>query len=488
MYGNILLGCINFVCAFLLLLSTICRTSSFQQGFAIPSKIVKGHPHCYNTQRQIVLHSTREITIDRGYGYFTSPFKLASSPYWMDDYMEENDFDVDISYLPLDVYNLPPTTEHILQRVTKTYIESDVNDGDGQDEVKLFDVLETIDLEYKYATVPLTIGSESIFSETRHPKQEKSRHIVSKVLSFAALHRLPAEVAIFLFGELASVDEDERKPEGMDSNTAEEIRHLLIPFHKHGWNSITFSQGLSLRIKRNFVTSRINRYSPWPRKSVFTRSQDAIDAEEALQEAKRVQPPMKLVRQQVTVEEIDEMAFELNVQSELSQQTSIKDMLTFFPNRNNVGNRLIRMITKQKDMIRTAGRAGLISYGILTFVWYTCVILWQWHRLSVEGQNISLVQGKIDALRRSLQKFSKVFISTYFHPRLTKLKRLTLAVALSPVGNRALEWTQKRFKISADQAMGAISSILVASSLGIWIIMILGDVTFSQSSLGTFAM
>ena len=167
-------------------------------------------------------------------------------------------------------------------------------------------------------------------------------------------------------------------------------------------------------------------------------------------------------------------------------------MLTFFPNKkvkSLLVKRLLRSTARQRARIYAAGRAGFIAYGLFTFAWYTCSLIWQWNRLqSIESQSIYLLQGKLDAIQRSLQKFSKVFISTYFNPRLTKLHRLVLTLVCAPLGGKALEVTQKRLKISADKAVGVISSLLVVLSIGVWTLIILSDATFSRSIVGTFAM
>lgn len=475
----------------LILLSMARRTSSFHQGLGATRTFLKLNPEqrCeYYYPSRLVLQSTRAITTDQGYGYLKAPIKFASSPFWMDEFLEYNDsHNTDISYLPFHIVaNLPIGTENILRKATKTFIESDTKRG--QNDLKLADVLDSIDSEYKYDQVSYTLGNESVSFESRRngsisiDAKSTARIVMSKVLSFAILHRLPAEIALFLFGDLTN-------EKGMDFETKKEICTLLETFQMHGWDSVLFPQGLSLRMKRNYIVSRRSRYNPLPRKSLFTRNQDAMDAMEALNEANAVQPPLKLIRNQITPEEITQIENELNIQSELSQRSSIKDKLTFFPNKNRLlKNRLLRTLSKQTIKIRALGRAGFVSYGLLMFILYTCSIIWQWHLFSMQGHNINFVQGKVDAVQRSLYKFSKVFISTYFNPQLTKLHRFSLTVLLVPFGNRILARTQKKLKISADQAVGVISSILLVLSMGIWGLIILGDAAFSRSSIGTFTM
>ncbi len=81
-----------------------------------------------------------------------------------------------------------------------------------------------------------------------------------------------------------------------------------------------------------------------------------------------------------------------------------------------------------------------------------------------------------------------MLVSVYVGSQITKLGRISLAVALAPAGDRLLKLTKSRLKVSSDKAFGILSSILIGLCLGIWVIIILGDATFSKNSLGTFAM
>ena len=81
-----------------------------------------------------------------------------------------------------------------------------------------------------------------------------------------------------------------------------------------------------------------------------------------------------------------------------------------------------------------------------------------------------------------------VLFSVYIGSQLSKLPRLSLAILLAPLGDRILQYTAKRLKISADEAMGVLTSLLVSLCVGIWAVIIISDATFSKTSLGTFAM
>lgn len=479
MFHNYIIA-FNIASYFIIILdiSAIKKTTSFQLGTRASSKLLTGQEWIRSYH---VVQSTRDVIADiggRGFGYFTSPIRFASSPFWMDDYLEDDDVsNTDISYLKfVNLQDLPMGSEMVLRKVTKAYIESDVKRV--QSDLKLSDVLDTIDSEYKYTRIPYKVGNNTISFESKADSQSFARTIVSKVLSFAALYRLPETIVVFLFGGLV----DEKR---IDDETKQEIINLLEAFQKVGWNSVEFTHGLSVRIKRDYIVSRRKRFYPLPRKNIFTRSYDVLAAAEALDQAKLVHPPLKLIRKQAFVEEINRME---NIQSELSQRSSLKDMvLTFFPNKDKQLNRFLRATTKQTLKMRSVVRAGFISYCLLSFIWYTCSIFWQWYRFP-ESQGVFLVQGKLGALRRSMHKFSKIFVSTYFNPQLTKLYRFIISVLLAPFGNKALEWTQNKLKINADQAVGVISSLVVILSMGLWVLIIISDATFSKASMGTFAM
>jgi len=504
-------GLVSVSFTFISFLWTLERTSSFQHQTTKfhdcllkrqyqPSKeftcsqMIRGDQFY---RPKVQLHSSRDV-FDRWHSYYNyahssynSPVSLSSSPFWLNEFMENDEENTDISYLPLNVYDLPPATERLLRRITKLYIESDV--VKNKEYVKVAEVLKVIDAEYKYFSVPIDIGNETVNFDTKrqkdekHNDQEEAMHLFSKILSFAALHRLPVHITILLFEELIMTNTN--KIENLNIKGANEIRNLLVSFQKGGWGTVNFYNGLSLRVKRDYIFSKRDRYIPWPRKSLFTRSRDAIEAEQALLEAEKVKLPRKLVQKEVMVEEINQIANELNVRSELSLRRSIKDVLTFFPKQNNrAWSRLNRVLGKHATKLRAAGRAGLISYGILNFIWYTFIIMWQWHRLKIDNQNFQVVQVKIHAIRWSLRKFSKALMSAHFGSQVTKMLRMSLAVILAPVGHKALLWTQKKLRVNPDEAVGVISSIILVLTFATWSIIILGDAAFSKSSLGTFAM
>ena len=84
--------------------------------------------------------------------------------------------------------------------------------------------------------------------------------------------------------------------------------------------------------------------------------------------------------------------------------------------------------------------------------------------------------------------FSNVLVSAYIGSQITKIPRLSLAVALAPIGDKVLNYTKQRLKVSSDKATGILTTVLIGLCLATWALIILGDATFSRTSIGTFAM
>jgi len=387
----------------LLIIGAIPRASSFQPSILSSlssssslSRICDPLRHRrsqhYTRSRLPVLNATNSFTSRN------SP-SLLSSSLWSNEYDDDDDGDlsrIDISFLPINSFILPPKTDNLLRKVTKAYIESSIKDKAV--DIDILDVLQIIESEYKTNEVPFSIG-KSMYGDNvgqQHETEVMAQQLFSKVISFAALYRLPKDVATMLFGRL--------KPSAdMNVDVINEMERLIKGFDEEAWVGVRFPQGLSIRLKREYMLSNRERYSLIPRSSIFTRSYDSFEASEATRKAALTRPPSKLVQKQEIVAEIDEIART----SELSQadDSLFKELLTFFPRQNGWLKRLGRATSKQTQRLRAAGRAGLISYGFLNFMWYTFAIIWRWTHLNIEP-SVVLVEGKAQALRISLRKFA----------------------------------------------------------------------------------
>lgn len=468
-----------YILASTILVNSFDVIISFQQCLGSRSLRI-GSEDCIIHYSKILLESSRSgaaENFESGNGYFSSPFErnIIWMSYFSDDFSDGSEkVEGDLAYLPLNVLEIPAGTESILLQATDSYIRSELDD-EIQDEMKIDNVLQTIDAEFKYTPHSVILGKEPLTIDRRtkllDAKSEASQ-IVSKILSFAALHRLPVEIATRLFSDLL-------EPNFQQSltfpDTSKEILSLLQTFEKGGWKIVEFPQGLTLRIKRDYIASRRSQFRPWPRKSLLTRSRDINEAREALREAKKVTPPPKLRPKKISMKEMDEFINQFNVKSELSlRQNSVKDLLTFFPSRerlwSSVGNgkvqQIMRVITRHKSQLLSAGRAGFVAYAMIAFSMYTISMILKW-RLTAGIETHNLVQGNI--IQTSIHKFVRLFASTYFStPKLSKFHRFVISCLLAPVGNKSLLMIQRKLKITANQAVGLISSILIGMSMGLW--------------------
>jgi len=313
------------------------------------------HPHLPSTinikSNDVGKTSMESLNVLRSHRMFSADVFLSSYSPWQGNYPHEEQVmgdqvdDVDLSYLPIDFFDLPPKTEDLLRRVTHTYVMGDVR-KDLPSKITVNDVLHTIDAEYRYNAVPLSIGDISLAVKERQTddtdgKEFNAQEYAAKVLSFAAMHCLPAEVTKFLFAIKMSIGETEIGY-GPAKKTLESIR---LSLQSDGWKSVSFPYGLSLRMKRDFIFSKRVKYNPIPRKSLLTRKRDIAKANRFIKVAAIVKPPSRVVNTANMLSVIDKNMLavmdeipEPSVKSRmsLSQDWSLKGMQTFFPRQKRL--------------------------------------------------------------------------------------------------------------------------------------------------------
>ena len=366
-------------------------------------------------------------------------------------FLEESNLDDDdedlLEYLPSGGADLTPKTRELLQRVTSEY----VNGGDPM--VQAGDVLDVIGAEYKSRDVSVIVGDE-IFDFTASGEVDDAD--VARILSFAAYHRLPRDVALLLFGP--SDDEDQ-----VDSFAR--CRNALA---RGGWKEVRFPRGLAIRPRRKFVKSTRKRYMPMPWNWTTSRKDTVRIAEVAVNEAMYVQaPPRRLMSREEFLASIDkELA---STEPTESRPFPFREARQFFPRQNLKLKRLRKVLKKQTALMKDAGLAGLISYVTLSFAWYTCAIFVQWRHTS------PTVEITSRALGTAMRRFGKVLVAAYIGSQLTRMLRLKMALVLAPFGNRALRLTQKKLRISETKAFALLSGVVVGTCLAVWSIIVLGD-------------
>jgi len=446
-------------------MNAFCGTGFVFQSLIRSRQILSGRNPCDQKGARLHFTSLNSTSTRTSFLYSTRSIPpVLFNSLWSRDYYEEQE--QDISYLPINLLEVPFKAEIILRKATKAYVESDVRDSIK--DITITEVLDIINSNYKWEAVPFAVSKRNYdFTEKQSDSVAKASRIFSKILSFAALHRLPKDVAQILFGELANSSE-------LESDVSMDLQQMVTAFEEEeSWDSVVFPRGLSLRINREHLQSKLQKYSPIPRTSLITRKSSALNASKALSEAAITSPPKKLVKKQ----EIEAIAKELDTKSEFADEDdplTQDELLTFFPRENKMLARLRRLSSTQAYRLQDTGRAGVLSYGILNFLWYTLAIIWRWQKLSA-GPNAALVEGKIQAINLSLRKFGNVLATAYVGSQLTKLPRLSLAVALAPLSDKLLRRAEKRLKVSTDKALSILTAFLVTLCIGIWGIIILSD-------------
>uniref|UniRef100_A0A7S2UPK7 Uncharacterized protein n=1 Tax=Attheya septentrionalis TaxID=420275 RepID=A0A7S2UPK7_9STRA len=397
---------------------------------------------------------------------------------FFDSYDEEDQEEKDLidclSYLPSGGLNLPPKSRDLLARATMQYLRKSTNNGQSSSadgDVKLSEVLSIIDEEFKFYNVPFSVGDPSHGADRKSKDKDdlKAAEISRKIFAFSAFYRLPREITTVLFGE---------EEYGL---RMQRVAKYYNDFVRWGWKGVLFPKGLGVRIRRKYLESKRARYSILPRLLKRDRNEAIQEAELAIKDSSSTDLPVRRMSREEFLATMDkELSFPAS--DDDNRQSLFKVPTFFFPNRNNVFKRIKRQFDSQTNKLKGAGRAGVIAYGALNFAWYTLAVMWQWGRVS----SAPVSPGTIGALKYSIKKFGKVLIGTYVGSQVTKLARLSLAVLLAPIGDRALRSTQKKFNINESRAFWLLTTLLIGSCLGVWTSVIVGDAALS--SVGTFSM
>jgi lysophospholipase L1-like esterase len=360
-------------------------------------------------------------------------------------FLEGSNIDDDedlLNYLPSQGDSLAPRTTELLKRVTLQYVN-----GRGP-VVEAEEVLDVVNAEYKSCDVPLNVGNVTFDFSLSGDVDDAD---VAQILSFAAYHRLPADVTLLLIG-----------PNDAEDNS---FARCGEAFAREGWKSVRFPRGLSVRPKRKFVKSTKERLMPIPR---AWRKDAQRMAQLAVNEATYTKaPPRQLLSREEFLATMDK---ELSATEPLELLPSLfREVRLIFPRQNKRLKRLRKAVKKQTLLLKHAGLAGLISYVALNFAWYTCAIVFHWHRTS------STVELSTRALGTSLRRFGKVLAAVYVGSQLTRLLRLKLSLVLAPFGNRVLRFIEKKLQVSENVAFALLAGGMIGTCLGIWSIIVLGD-------------
>lgn len=116
-----------------------------------------------------------------------------------------------------------------------------------------------------------------------------------------------------------------------------------------------------------------------------------------------------------------------------------------------------------KKQLSSAGKSGLVAYGLLNLLYYATAAAASWQLLSSDTK----IKGSITLLKKiqitavSLIKLSGI---VWAGSQVTKAFRILGAIALAPAADKLLNSFQKKFKlVSKDQAFWIITSLILLS-------------------------
>jgi hypothetical protein len=359
--------------------------------------------------------------------------------------------DLLLSYLADKGTNLPIDTFELLKRATSQYVygKEMVDEPITREEV-----LDVIEREYLCTNVPLSVGNATF---NQSPKSEKMERSVSRILSFALIHQLPSEIAVVLLGSKRNLPKAAHLKDPVFL-CKEALRH-------EGWKALSFPMGVGLRMRRGLMPSL-------PKRSLFNSRKRAREhAESLLAIAVESNPPANITATRKQFLRAMEEEMSATASPLRKRKTQTKQARQFFPLKNTFVERFRRMMQSPANMLEKAGRAGAVAYGFLNFALYAGGTIWQWHRITVAPS--TAISSSV--LSFQLKKLGRVLATVYLGSQVTKLPRIFLAIALAPLGDRALRSTQNNLGVSENVAFGILAAILVGSFLSIISFIMLGS-------------
>eukprot|EP00547_Thalassionema_nitzschioides_P005141 CAMPEP_0194213576 /NCGR_PEP_ID=MMETSP0156-20130528/14267_1 /TAXON_ID=33649 /ORGANISM="Thalassionema nitzschioides, Strain L26-B" /LENGTH=329 /DNA_ID=CAMNT_0038941637 /DNA_START=55 /DNA_END=1041 /DNA_ORIENTATION=+ len=283
----------------------------------------------------------------------------AEPPDYDNDLILNNDLDeVDglLTYLPWYVeLQIMPKSKQLIEQATRRHIYDDIK---GDPCVNASEVLQVIESEFKCSDVPVTFGKEEL-----HFKNKTLCQKVSRILSFAAYHRLPKEISAQLLG-------------GDDALSTYQDKFIQLS----SWNDVAFPRGLAIRPPRSLLNSPVHRFNPVPRQ--WRKTRNIRMAKQATREAARIKAPPTLLAKQKF---LDSLELEMNAKPKVNM---LNDVFPFFPTRRNIRNFMTSQLSKMKKLQKiglnfvrisaAALRAILLSYFMVVFPFFSTSLIWQW--------------------------------------------------------------------------------------------------------------
>jgi hypothetical protein len=403
-----------------------------------------------------------------------------------------------LNYLPFGGENMPPKTRQLINRITSDYIYG-VSDSNSNKRIQQkVNFRELLEFEYDilHPAFSMAVANTTFEGATTSPEEQ----LVVCVASMAVLYQLPKEITLQLMQSLIS-----------NNNVNSESKALsafVTAFQRNGWDDVIFPQGLAIRLKKGFTTTKgsdggLGQFFPASRLPWRSRStrRAAEAAERGVLAAAETNPPPRnvMTKEQFLVEIENEITSPLfRYQPVVMEPVAVlpllvEDALPSFPTyryglawarvkravmtSSNIftGNKAWIKVSSTMDTqytkLKGAGRAGLLAYAFLNFCLYTVGMSWQWRRTTLEVPS----SGGSPLVSMVLKKFAKVFMTVYVGAAVFKLVRIVASLALAPGAGRVLHFTQRKLKVSENTAVAILITLLMKTFLGTLTIVCLGD-------------
>lgn len=279
-----------------------------------------------------------------------------------------------LHYLPDQGAQLPPLFRALILRATRQHLNGGTSWAMDDDDDAILEALDhVLDTEFRLRSDRSVQVADSSSSDTE----------LVALLSLGALYQIPARI---LVGVL--------RPLGRHSN-----RRVVQAFATHGWSSVSFPRGLSVRPKGHWR---------WQQSRAATALCHAAAALPS--------PPTTTNRTQF---------FRTVVVPPPLPTTSTATPRPYFPNAS-LRRRFARWWQRPAAQLRRHGAAGVVSYALLNCLWYTLGMAWQWRRLAASTSTSTRTFSHF------LQAYVTCFTTVYAAAQLAKVGKLAVAVALAP--------------------------------------------------------
>lgn len=130
-----------------------------------------------------------------------------------------------------------------------------------------------------------------------------------------------------------------------------------------------------------------------------------------------------------------------------------------------------------KERLSAAGRGGLLSYGLLNFIYYISVTTIAWNFSNAGKAEAALITASTlnERISQSMVRLGKVMGIVWAGSQITKPSRMTGALLLSPLADRFLGWFQSKLGIPPSRAFWLLCGGLLSGTMMFYGVVIIGS-------------